>query len=424
VLDSAKAPEELGVIGLDYAPVESACQYYRIDVPLRSLAERGVATWKDEGKGDRTVALQAMLNTDILQAYGMSGDSMPGMFETIRDMQPAKTSDGRIAVPPSIVYDMDDNLDYIHPFNSVFVHMGTRDYFGQLLDPGDELETVMPDGTKQKVWVDGKTRGDDNILFDISRNRSFINSCHALAKMSHGVTVPSEILADYYKKVHGIKNVHVYPNTVIPEDYEYFDLAPRTDDTVRILWQGGSSHFIDWFPLRGAIKEVAEKYPNAKFVIWGQKFPWIHDVLPPEQVEFHEWKPYAAYKVKRTLLDIDINLCPLSNNIFNKCKSAIKWYEASLGPRPEATLASRVPPYSTEMIDGETGLLYETPEEFAQKLGVLIENADLRRRVAANAQEWVLANRTPAATTPGLLEFYQELRRQREYPYHAKLIMS
>lgn len=72
-------------------------------------------------------------------------------------------------------------------------------------------------------------------------------------------------------------------------------------------------------------------------------------------------------------------------------------------------MAANVATYH-EIKDGETGLLYHTPEEFAQKLGRLIEDQDLRLRLGAAAHKWVLANRTPQATIPGLYEFYMECR--------------
>lgn len=425
ILKNEMHEKALGVVALDFGAQEAATNYYRVEVPLRGLNAAGLAyPWRDRGFGDREAAMQSTLNSDIILAYAMSGDKMPGMFETIKKMKSGLDQDGNRIFPPSLIYDIDDNLDYIHPFNSVFVHMGTRDGDGNLLNPGDNITTVMPDGKEYLVWLDGVTRGDDGIIFDVKRNRKYVNSCHALAKLCHGVTVPSPALADYYREVHGHKNVYVFPNTVIQDDYFFPRLAPREDDTVRILWQGGSSHMPDWYPLRDALKEVAQKYPKAKFVVWGQKFDWIHNVIPEEQLEFHYWVQYPAYKLKRTLLDIDINLCPLADNIFNRCKSAIKWYEGSIGPRPEATLAAGVPPYSDEIKDGETGLLYHSPTEFAQKLGKLIEDEQLRKKLGEGAREWVTANRTPEATIPGLNEFYKEMRREREYEFHRSVITA
>jgi glycosyltransferase involved in cell wall biosynthesis len=215
-------------------------------------------------------------------------------------------------------------------------------------------------------------------------------------------------VAKYIREVIGQRNVYVFPNTIVPEDYQEYPLV-RDDGEVRILWQGGVSHFIDWFPLREALAAVFQKYPQAKLVLWGEKYDWITDIVRAEQLEYLTWDDYAAYKLRRGLLRIDVNLCPLANNPFNWGKSAIKWYEGSVWSHPEATLAADVGPYK-EITDGENGLLYRTPEEFAQKLGLLIEDAPLRARLAQGAKRWVLANRTPQATIPGLFEFYQECR--------------
>jgi glycosyltransferase involved in cell wall biosynthesis len=219
---------------------------------------------------------------------------------------------------------------------------------------------------------------------------------------------------EYYRDELGVKNLYQYPNSVIPGDYPKAQLAPRTDGKVRILWQGGGSHMPDWFPLRDAVREVCVRYPQAVFVIWGTNFRWIHDNIPDGQIEFVNWVGYDGYKAYRTLIDADINLCPLVNNIFNRGKSCIKWYEGSILSRPEATLAANERPYSEEMVDGETGLLYDHPDEFVQKLGALIESAELRQRLGENAKKWVLENRLYTKTAVGLHEFYQELRARKE----------
>jgi glycosyltransferase involved in cell wall biosynthesis len=109
------------------------------------------------------------------------------------------------------------------------------------------------------------------------------------------------------------------------------------------------------------------------------------------------------------MLDCDINLCPLVDNAFNRCKSAIKWYEASVMPTPEATLAQDTAPYQ-EIQDGKTGLLFKTPAEFVEKLSLLIEDAQLRKKLGEGARKWVMNNRLPQHTTPGLLDFYTETR--------------
>ena len=166
----------------------------------------------------------------------------------------------------------------------------------------------------------------------------------------------------------------------------------------------------DWFPLRDAVREVATKYPQTRWLIWGTNYAWIHDNIPEAQIEFIPWIGYDGYKAHRTLIDADINLCPLVDNAFNRAKSCIKWYEGSILARPEATLASNVKPYNEEMVDGVNGLLYDDPKQFVEKLSALIEAPDLARRLAEQAKADVIRTRHYEKTVPGLYEFYQETR--------------
>jgi glycosyl transferase family 1 len=387
---------------------QSACTYYRIMVPMAWMERLGYTQgYIDVGKGGED-DIAAMFTADVDLFYAAQGAGTLHQMEVINAMQPKKIQDGSLHYPPTTVWDCDDNSDFVHPFNQTFATQGVRHYpTADFLEPDDVLTSHDAKGREHVLWIDGKTRSGQH-TFDIQRNLAEMKLRHKIIRTAVGVTVSSPSLASYVRDVVGQKNVYVFPNTVVPSDYEEYPVS-RDDDDIRILWQGGMSHFIDWYPLREAVAAVFQKYPKAKLVLWGEKFDWISDVIPPERLEYHLWTDYAAFKLKRGLLRIDINLCPLAANPFNACKTAIKWYEGSVWSRPEATLAANFGPYQ-EIKDGETGLLYRTPEEFAQKLGVLIEDAQLRARLGQEAKRWVLDNRTPEKTIPGLYEFYQDCR--------------
>jgi len=386
----------------------SACSYYRIEVPMLMLDKLGYASiYEDKGLGTKDSSL-ARAYSDIAHHYALGGEAPLRQMRRLRQMPPG-VRQGQELFPPALIYDIDDNNDFVHPFNTSFAHMGVRGYpDARLLKPGEGLEIIDPDGKAIAAWVDGVTKYND-IPFDVARNLFQMKVRHETVRTCHGVTVPSPTLARYMQKVIGHKNVYVFPNTLVPEHYEKVRAVRENPDEIRILWEGGMSHWIDWYPLRDALKIVSAKYPNVKFVIFGEWFNWIHQNIPDNMVEHHPWVAYDAYKLKRGLLNIDINLCPLVNNVFNSCKSGIKWYESVLGAEPECTLAAKTAPYA-EIVDGETGLLYSTPEEFVQKLGALIESTTLRKKLAEGAKKWVLENRTPKATIPGLFDFYAEVR--------------
>lgn len=396
-----------------------ACQEYRIRVPANSLFNMfEVQTYEDRGENP-TESLKYMFNADVIQLYSLSGSAILHRQQTIQAMAPAVNEAGVLRVPPAFVYDCDDNTDFVHPFNTTFTAHGVRGYPDtKLLEPGDGLVIEDANGKQIGSYIDGETTGEQ--VFDIARNLQRMKVRHEIIRQAHGVTAASPMLAKYFKDVVGNPNTYFYPNTIVPEHYEDIETV-RHDDNIRILWQGGSSHWIDWFPLREALGAIAKKYPKVKFVIYGEYFHWIHDVIPAEQIEHHLWDEYDAYKLRRGLLNIDINLAPLANNVFNVCKSAIKWYEASIWKRPEATLAQNTGPYK-EIKDGETGLLFNNPAEFVEKLSLLIEDPALRARVAAGARQWVLENRTPQATISGLYDFYAETRARQRRELGAPII--
>jgi len=392
----------------------NGCLYYRVEVPTRGLFKLGLAeAFVDAGRGAVDESIGALFSAEIILNFALSGGSVEAVLNALSNMRSGKTDDGNeVIFPPSFVFDLDDRIDYTHPFNPAFVHLGVRAYDGTPLKNGDRLVTTFPDGTDVILWEDGVTRHEvqhEVVTFDVERNWRRVNQVFDTARRADGVTVPSPALAEFYREL-GAKDVYIFPNSVIPEDYPAPQLVPRPEGAVRIMWQGGASHMVDWFPLRDAVRTIALKYPKVKFVIWGTHYPWIHDNIPKEQLELKSWVPYDAYKPMRGIVDVDINLCPLVDNVFNKGKSAIKWYESVLPFEPEATLAAKAAPYSDEIEDGKTGLLYSSPEEFVEKLSALIENVQLRKTLAREARSWVIANRHYEKTVPGLFEFYQHLR--------------
>ncbi len=387
----------------------SACTYYRVEVPMSQVQALDLANvFMDDGKAKDTDI--ARMHADIALFYSLGGERGLQELASMRRMQPA-VRNGMDIYPPTMIYDVDDCNDFVHPFNPAFAGFGVRAYpDAKLLEPGEGLDITKGDEVLAS-WEDRVTHCD-GVTFDVARNLQQMKVRHEIARTCHGGTFASAALAKYFKDVVGMKSTYFFPNTIVPEQFENIR-AVRTDESIRILWQGGVSHFVDWYPLREALGEIAKLYPNVKFVIFGEYFKWIHGVIPDHMIEHHPWVDYSAYKLKRGLLNIDINLAPLANNVFNVCKSAIKWYEASVWETPEATLAANVGPYK-EIVDGETGLLYNSPAEFVQKLGLLIQDPALRARLGAGARTWVLANRTPGATIPGLYDFYTETRaRQR-----------
>jgi hypothetical protein len=400
---------DFGVLAIGDFRSPSAQKYYRVEVPFRTMYEMGLCNTYMTRDQDRKQIAQLMSGSDIIQQWGPFDETSLNIAKTWGDLKPAYKN-GRVSTPPVFVMDMDDAIEYCHPFNQAFSVYGIRDWDGSFLEPGDNVVWPKPDGTEHIIWKDQVTVGIEGTVFDIARNIKTITNHYEIGRCAAGVTLTTPALQEIFAE-QGIKDTYIFPNSVRPKDHMWPNLAPH--DGVRVLWEGGSAHMESWYPIRHAFVDFLKKHPQVKFVSVGTIFPWMPKEIAPEQLEIHDWVDYSNYKLMRAVLDCDINLCPLFDHPFSRSKSAIRWYEGSLGPRPEAALAANVGPYK-EIEDGKTGFLYKDGEEMAEKLGALVSNAELRKTLAQNAQEWVLANRSAEKTVPGLFEYYKELKaRQR-----------
>ena len=161
-----------------------------------------------------------------------------------------------------------------------------------------------------------------------------------------------------------------------------------TDDRIKIGYFSGSiSHNENFELIKPSIKEVLDNYPTVELHIVG------HLDIPQDMKQYsqrifvHEYVDWKA--LPQLISQVDINLAPLVDSVFNRAKSEIKWIEAALVKVP--TIASHIGAFSDMMIDGQTGLLAKD-SEWKEKLESLILSADLRRELAENAYDFVLEN--------------------------------
>jgi glycosyltransferase involved in cell wall biosynthesis len=136
--------------------------------------------------------------------------------------------------------------------------------------------------------------------------------------------------------------------------------------------------------------------------------------MPAHRYTYKGWCDYSEYKLRLALVGHDISLAPLSQTPFNLCRSAIKFYEASVLKQDIPTLAQRTGAYAEEIQDGETGLLFNDPQEFEDKLSLLIENETERKRLGRNAKDWCHENRDAMKEVPKMVRWWEQLREERK----------
>jgi hypothetical protein len=316
----------------------------------------------------------------------------------------------------AVVWGSDDDLENIDPFNTTFQTFGTTDGRGNKLKPGEPV-MFSHNGQERVLWEDGQTMDRTGVVWSLEDANRRIDMLRRIASEVEGVVVSTPELANVYRR-YGAKNIYVYPNSLDAEDYPDIDLAPPSK--IRILWAGGSSHLGDLSTIEAPLRAVLARHPEVEFLQWGQIFEGMRDWLDG-RVTFMEWVHPEAYTLRLSTINHVINLCPLAETAFNESKSAIKWYESSMICRPAATLAAAVGPFK-EICDGTNGLLYRTPEEFAEKLEALIASEALRQRLAHEAKRWVLEHRDVHRNAGPLFEWMHETAKMA--PRNRKLVVA
>lgn len=169
-------------------------------------------------------------------------------------------------------------------------------------------------------------------------------------------------------------------------------LKDYAQDSTKIkigYFSGSITHNENFEMIKPAIMQILEKYPHVELHLVG------YIDLPQDLKKYTEqiiMNDYVDWKeLPRLISQMDINLAPLVDSVFNRAKSEIKWLEAALVK--VATVASHLGSFEEMISDDVTGLLAQ-PNEWYEKLEILIENPDKRQRIAEAAYGFVLENCT------------------------------
>lgn len=391
----------------------NASNWYRTIMPWRTAQNMKLADpiidqtdLKVENEIERR--MHATIYSDIVQHYQLNSTMFTRSKDSCNQLPSYWQDKDKWNVPPSFVFDTDDDLFRVEPMNPSFRILGQH-IDGRELEPGEKVRIEDDQGNLMSLYEDGK---DD---FDIARNKKVLGVIRDNMKAADLVTCSTEGAAEYVRRETGRDDMYVYPNCIDFKDWPMVRLAE--DGVVRILWQSSATHFEDMWPLRKVLGRVHRKYKNVEIIIFGSPYPWLLRELVEDRTRVMGWTSYSNYILYMSMLGHDINLAPLHDSEFNRSRSAIRMYESAACWKPAATLAERTGPFAKELIEGETGMLFSDESEFETKLCALIEDASLRRTIAENAKDWVRTYRDPYIHVPKLLERYEQLRNNKRAGY-------
>ena len=178
--------------------------------------------------------------------------------------------------------------------------------------------------------------------------------------------------------------------------------AKKDKNKVRIGYLSGSiTHNPDFEMIKPALIKIMDEFENVELVVMG------HLDLPKDLKRFKDRiirQPFESWeKLPAVIADLDINLAPIEETIFNEAKSENKWTEAALCR--VTTVASDFGIFKEVITDGKTGILCKTGEEWYEKLKMVIEDASLRNNIGENAYKKVMKEYVTTYSGRGLVEF-------------------
>ena len=220
----------------------------------------------------------------------------------------------------------------------------------------------------------------------------------------HAVTVSTECLRDNLLQYHD--NITVLPN-LIDENLWRTDGRLNRQGPIVIGFAGGKSHKNDLSLIEDALLAISAKYKqDVAFLFIGCISERLARLPNSRFIGFTS--SYADYARLMRTASIDIGLAPLENNLFNNCKSNIKWLEYSACGI--AGVFSDLPPYNRCIEHGETGLLVgPAPEDWINAIDSLISAPEKMLRIGSQARDKVLAEYTLAKNASLFTEAYTSL---------------
>ncbi len=304
-----------------------------------------------------------------------------------------------------IVFDYDDAplkyIDKYHPAYRTFGLDECKAEFGSLIDrKGKKIEF-------SRTWKNGAVI--DGGVFHAGMNIKYVLDSQQVKTSCDYVTTTTPYLAEELKK-EVFCPVEVLPNCVEPELYKKVADKDKPADQVRIGWVIGHSHLADMIDLLPALIDLLNERKNVKLYLMSQYNDMLVNVVKQCNIPAGRFIVFPSTGILNGYfdalrhMDLDIGLMHIKeNNIYNKCKSPLKFLEMT------ASGAAVLAPdtlYNDYVVNEKTGLIYSNRNEFNALIRRLIDDASLRKSLQDNALDG-LDKWSAKAVIPKYLEFFE-----------------
>lgn len=243
-----------------------------------------------------------------------------------------------------------------------------------VMDCDDAIWEIMSDNPVYESFK----KGSENL-------RNFTAICREVDYMTTTSKFLRNVISHHTLKQTNL--IKILPNFVDLSLYKYQPAFKDTYD-ITLLHFGSTTHFIDLQSeeFEKGIDMVMREYPNVIFKTvgamipaykhkWGQRYQNSYG-----HQDLYKW---VNERFPEFMAETDILVVPLDINTYTKCKSSIKFLEASSAKK--AGVYQRIRQYDEVIEQGVNGYLAYTAQEWYESIKKLIDDKEHRRQVGENA---------------------------------------
>lgn len=216
------------------------------------------------------------------------------------------------------------------------------------------------------------------------QNPQFMQNVHYIMNNCDFVTVTCEALADYYHKKFAVprENLLVVPNFIpkwwIGDIYDEEKITKRYEKNSskrRIAFASSTTHF-DIMNVNGGIDDFTHVNDFVRSTI--DKYQWVfiggvpqqlRDLADNKKLEIYRGFDLLNYPSDFNKLNVDLVVAPLQDNVFNRCKSNIKFIE--MGAMGIPCICQDLTPYQKY-----TDLVFRNSDDLQNKIDYVFESKE------------------------------------------------
>jgi len=243
-----------------------------------------------------------------------------------------------------------------------------------------EVFMALKEAGKKMIFDNDDSYIDEKQNFGVGELAKKVNEeLMWFVKHSDLVTCTTEFLRQEYLKYN--PNVVVLPNCVDPDDFP--KPKKNTSKKVRIGLIGSVVGTNDFDHIKDTL-EIISKREDIQLVVMSDK-PNDGNFFDTINVEWHNPVPMKDYFETLNNLKLDIMLIPRREGYFNKCKSNIKFLEASMLEIPCITDDWKDNPYTA---DAEYLVM---TKNWLKDIYELVDDKEARKMISKRAHKYVLS---------------------------------